>query len=55
LTNVVTPAQTIQKRNGLLDHVYGTFLNGTCADVKIRVSRWGVIYHLHRAILIQAG
>ncbi len=44
-----------QQRNGLLDHIYNSFINGTCADVHLRVQRWGMVYHLHRSILVQAG
>ena len=41
--------------NLVVDHLYQSFLKGTCADVRVWVRKWGVAWHVHRMILVQAG
>lgn len=36
-------------------HLYSSFLNGTCADVRIYVRKWGVGWAVHRMVLVQAS
>lgn len=37
------------------DHLYSSFLKGTCADVRIYVRKWGVGWAVHRMVLVQAS
>lgn len=39
----------------LSDHMYQSFLKGTCADVRLYVRKWGVGWLVHKVILVQAG
>ncbi|KAL7424298.1 hypothetical protein Q5752_001888 [Cryptotrichosporon argae] len=48
----ITPSAPVQPLN---DHLYQSFLNGTCADVRVIVRAWGAAWHLHRVVLVQAG
>ena len=41
--------------NLVVDHIHLSFLKGTCADVRLWVRKWGVAWHVHRMILVQAG
>ena len=48
----ITPMPSQQILN---DHMYQSFLKGTCADVCLYVRKWGVGWHVHKMILVQAG
>jgi len=48
----ITPAQTNEALN---DHLYQSFLKGSCADVSLWVRKWGVGWCVHRVVLVQAG
>jgi hypothetical protein len=37
------------------DHLYSSFLKGTCADVRIYVRKWGMGWAVHRMVLVQAS
>ena len=37
------------------DHLYRSFLSGSCADVRIWVRKWGVGWAVHRMVLVQAS
>lgn len=39
----------------LSDHMYQSFLKGTCADIRLYVRKWGVGWLVHKVILVQAG
>lgn len=45
----------IQSAVDIQSHLYAAFLEGSTADVAIRVSgSWSAIYRLHRVVLIQS-
>lgn len=48
----ITPAPATQP---LADHLYVSFLQGECADVRLWVRRWGVAWKVHKIVLVQAG
>jgi hypothetical protein len=37
------------------DHLYRSFLSGSCADVRIWVRKWGVGWAVHRMVLVQSS
>jgi hypothetical protein len=41
--------------DALGDHLYRSFLTGSCADVRIWVRKWGVGWAVHRMVLVQAS
>jgi hypothetical protein len=41
--------------SALGDHLYRSLRTGACADVRIWVRQWGVAWHVHKMVLIQAG
>jgi len=41
--------------DALGDHLYRSFLTGSCADVRIWVKKWGVGWAVHRMVLVQAS
>lgn len=50
-----TQIAPIPSHKVLSDHMYQSFLKGTCADVRLYVRKWGVGWHVHKMVLVQAG
>lgn len=48
----ITPAPPAQP---LQDHLYRAFITGECADVRLWVRKWGIAWHVHKMVLVQAG
>jgi len=40
--------------SGLVEHLHRSLKTGACADVRIWVRQWGVGWHVHKMVLIQA-
>ncbi|WVO17887.1 hypothetical protein L204_105585 [Cryptococcus depauperatus] len=51
-TAAVLPISSVQP---ITNHLHKSFLEGTCADVRLIVKRWGVCYHVHKMILSQTS
>ncbi len=55
-TGTAQPAAPVTpQKTQLLTHIQRSLLTGDCADICLRIERWGVVYHLHRMVLVQAG
>lgn len=39
----------------LVEHLHRSFKSGACADVRLWVRKWGVGWHVHKMVLVQAG
>ncbi|WWD17908.1 hypothetical protein CI109_102353 [Kwoniella shandongensis] len=51
-TTAIIPPASAQP---LADHLYQAFLKGICPDVRLVIRKWGVCYHVHRMVLLQAS
>ncbi|WVQ70965.1 hypothetical protein IAR50_000490 [Cryptococcus sp. DSM 104548] len=51
-TTAVIPAPSLQP---ISEHLYKSFLNGVCADVRLIVRKWGVAYDVHKMIMSQSS
>jgi len=52
ITIAITPVSSAEPLN---DHLYQSFLKGSCADVRLWVRKWGIAWHVHRVVLVQTG
>ncbi|ORY32283.1 hypothetical protein BCR39DRAFT_523756 [Naematelia encephala] len=52
---LAVPISATPSTQMLSEHMYQSFLKGTCADVRLWVRKWGVGWQVHRMVLVQAG
>ena len=49
----ITPTRRMD--DALSEHLYKSFTEGICADVRVWVRKWGVGWPLHKMVLVQTG